>query len=154
MSKSEVNSEPLTHPTLVGTAASLLIATLATDFFYSETLLYQWNNFSIWLLAAGLIVAAVAGLALLFDVASKRLSAIAWDRFIGFTAAALIALLNAFVHSRDAYTAVVPDGLVLSAVTAVILVFLGRRDWSLRAVPRSSLAKTMEFHANSTEVQL
>jgi len=153
MSNSEKNIEPLTHPVLVSSAAALLIGTLATDVFYCQTLLFQWNNFSIWLLTAGLILAAIAGLALLFDVASKRLPVIAWDRFIGFTAAALISLLNAFVHSRDAYTAVVPDGFVLSAVTAVILVFLGRRGWSLRAGPRSSVAKTMEFHANSTEVQ-
>ena len=123
---------PLVHPPLVAMAAVLLIATLATDLLYWQTQLFQWNNFSIWLLTAGLILAAVAGLALLLDVARRRLSSVAWVRFAGFTAAAALGVLNAFIHSRDAYTAVVPDGLTLSAAITVILISLGWRGWSLR----------------------
>ncbi|MHB8286782.1 MAG: DUF2231 domain-containing protein, partial [Caulobacteraceae bacterium] len=38
-------------------------------------------------------------------------------------AAALLSLLNAFVHSRDAWTSVVPDGITLSViVTALLLI--------------------------------
>jgi uncharacterized membrane protein len=128
---------PLLHPLLVGSGAGLLIAAFATDVIYCQTLLFQWNNFSIWLLMAGLILAALAGLALLLDVALGRIEAMAWGRFAGFTAAALLALLNAFVHSRDAYTAVAPEGVELSAVVAVILLVLGWRGWSLRSVRHS-----------------
>ncbi|HLY89874.1 MAG TPA: DUF2231 domain-containing protein [Acetobacteraceae bacterium] len=133
---------PLVHPPLVAMAAALLIAPLATDLFYWQTQLFQWNNFSIWLLTAGLILAAVAGLALLLDVARRRLPSVAWGRFGGFTAAAALGVLNAFIHSRDAYTAVVPDGLQLSAAITVVLVSLGWRGWSLR---RS--ASTLESHS-------
>jgi uncharacterized membrane protein len=34
----------------------------------------------------------------------------------------LIALFNAFVHSRDGYTAVVPTGLMLSALVVAVLI--------------------------------
>jgi uncharacterized membrane protein len=40
---------------------------------------------------------------------------------IGYALTILISLLNAFVHSRDAYTAVVPDGLTLSAIVVAVL---------------------------------
>ena len=127
----------LLHPRLIAPGAALLIAAFATDVIYARTLLFQWDNFSIWLLAAGLVFAALAGLALLLDVARRRIGAMAWGRFAGFTVAALLSLLNAFVHSRDAYTAVVPNGLELSALVTVILLVLGWRGWSLSAVGRS-----------------
>lgn len=121
------------HPRLVGPGAALLIAVLVTDVIYTKTLLFQWNNFSSWLLAMGLLLAACGGLALVFDIVSHRARGIDWLRFSGFAAAALLSLLNAFVHSRDAYTAVVPQGLELSLLVSVILVILGRRGWSVTA---------------------
>jgi uncharacterized membrane protein len=131
----------LLHPRLIAPGAALLIAAFATDVVYWRTLLFQWNNFSIWLITAGLVLAGLAGLALLLDVARRRVGAMAWGRFAGFTLAALLSLLNAFVHSRDAYAAVYPQGLGLSALVTVILGVLGWRGWSLRAVRRSHPSK-------------
>jgi uncharacterized membrane protein len=34
----------------------------------------------------------------------------------------LLSLFNAFVHSRDGYTAVVPTGLMLSALVVAVLI--------------------------------
>jgi uncharacterized membrane protein len=124
--------QPL-HPRLINPGAALLIAALATDVAYTNTLLFQWANFSIWLLTGGLLLAALAGLALILDIASRRITGIDWLRFSGFVAAALLSLLNAMVHSRDAYTAVAPDGLELSVLVSAILVILGRRGWSVAA---------------------
>ena len=124
-------SPALLHPPLVGAGTSLLIAAFASDLFYWRTLLFQWNNISIWLLTAGLIVAAVAALALFAEVLLGLAGHLAWGRFAGFAAAVLLSILNAFVHSRDAYTAVVPDGVGLSASVAIILVALGRRGWAI-----------------------
>jgi uncharacterized membrane protein len=137
MREDAADRPPLVHPPLVALGAALLIAAFVTDVFYWRTLLFQWNNFSIWLLTGGLILAALAGLGLVLDVALRRIGAIAWIRFAGFTLAALLSLLNAFIHSRDAYTAVVPEGLALSALATVILIVLGWQGWSLRAVARS-----------------
>src|SRR5258706_6376628 len=115
------------HPRLVGLGAMLLVAAFASDVTYAKTLLFQWDNFSIWLLTGGLSLAAFAGFALVLDIASRRVTGINWLRFSGFVAAALLSLLNALVHSRDAYTAVVPEGLELSALVSAILVVLGWR---------------------------
>jgi uncharacterized membrane protein len=134
----------LLHPRLIAPGAALLVAAFATDVIYWRTLLFQWDNFSVWLIAAGLVLAALAGLALLLDAARRRLDALAWGRFAGFTAAALLSLLNVFVHTRDAYTAVVPEGLELSALVTVILLVLGWRGWSLRATPRPHPSKSWE----------
>ena len=131
------------HPRLVGAGAVLLIAVLASDITYANSLLFQWANVSIWLLTAGLLLAAFAGLALILDIASHRIKKIDWLRFSGFAAAALLSLLNALVHSRDAYTAVVPDGLELSLLVSVILVIVGRHGWSvgLRGSSRQTLSE-------------
>ena len=126
------SSRPL-HPRLIGCGAALLIAALVTDFTYVNSLLFQWENFSIWLLTGGLVLAAFAGLAIAFDIASHRISGIDWLRFSGLLVAALLSLLNALVHSRDAYTAVAPQGLELSALVSAILVIVGWRGWSVGA---------------------
>ncbi|MDB5425371.1 MAG: hypothetical protein JWQ29_2787 [Phenylobacterium sp.] len=136
----------LLHPRLIAPGAALLIGAFATDLIYWRTLLFQWNNFSIWLLAAGLVFAAFAGLALLLDVARRRIGAMAWGRFASFTVVALLSLLNAFVHSRDAYSAVVPNGLELSAAVTAILLVLGWRGWSLSAVRRSNTTQPAGGH--------
>jgi uncharacterized membrane protein len=114
-------STRLFHAPLVASGATLFIAALVTDVLYWRTALTQWENFSIWLITGGLLLAAVAGLALLLDLAL-------------LTVAALLSVLNAFIHSRDGYTAVVPQGLALSAIVAVLLLAAGWRGWSLCAV--------------------
>ena len=119
------------HPRLIGLGAPLLIAALATDLAYANSLLFQWENFSIWLLAGGLLLAALAGLAVLLDIVLHRLTRIDWLRFEGFSAAALLSVLNALVHSRDGYTSVVPEGLILSALVVVILAVTGWLGWSM-----------------------
>jgi uncharacterized membrane protein len=68
-------------------------------------------------------------------------------RFSGFCAAALLSLLNALVHSRDAYSAVAPEGLELSALVSAILVIVGWRGWSVSA--RHSSRPTVSKEAQS-----
>jgi uncharacterized membrane protein len=130
----------LLHPGLIASGATLLIATFVSDVLYWQTLLFQWNNISEWLLGAGLVLAALAAIAFVIDLALRRVSKIAWARLAGLTLVALLSLLNAFVHSRDAYTAVVPEGIILSAVVTVILIFVGMGGgWSLASRRASAL---------------
>jgi uncharacterized membrane protein len=130
----------LLHPYLIGAGAVLLIGAFVTDLLYWRTVLPQWETFSIWLLTGGLLLAALSGLAFLLDVALRRAGTIVWWRFAALTVAALLSLLNAFIHSRDGYTAVVPQGLALSATVAVILLAIGWRGWSLSGVRFSTPA--------------
>jgi uncharacterized membrane protein len=81
-----------------------------------------WERFSIWLITAGLIVAGLAVIAYVIDLAGGRqIAAPAWPRAIGYALAVVLSLINAFVHSRDGYTAVVPTGLMLSGLVVVVL---------------------------------
>jgi uncharacterized membrane protein len=99
---------------------------LVTDLMYWQAPAVMWERFSIWLIFAGMIMAGVATVAALIDFARSRrirTSMTAWLYALGGAIAFVLALINAFVHSRDAYTAVVPDGLTLSALVVVILLF-------------------------------
>jgi uncharacterized membrane protein len=99
----------------------------------------MWERFSVWLITAGLIMAGLAAIAAVIDVASGRHKA-AWARVIGYALAVLLALINVFVHSRDAYTAVVPTGLMLSGLVVILLV-MASTGWVLTS-PRCGGANT------------
>jgi uncharacterized membrane protein len=101
------------------------IGALLTDLAYWGAPDAMWETFSVWLITAGLVMAGISVVAALIDLARPRHrhpTAISiWPRVL-ITAVALgLALINAFVHSRDGYTAVVPTGLILSALVVMIL---------------------------------
>ncbi len=124
------------HPRLIGPGAVLLIAALVTDLAYAHSMAFQWKDFSSWLLTAGLVLAGLGALAVLLDARLGRIRGVNWLRFIALAIAALLSLVNAFVHSRDAYTGVVPEGLVISAIVTLILLVVGWRDWGVVASVR------------------
>jgi uncharacterized membrane protein len=121
----------LLHRGFIGAGAVLLIAAFCTDYTYYTTALWQWANFSAWLITTGLIVTLVAVILLLIDFATGRAGRLNTGSFILVAAAALLSLVNAFVHSRDAWTSVVPQGILLSAVSTILLLIAGARGWSL-----------------------
>lgn len=135
----------LFHPGLVAAGAALLIAAFVTDVLYWKTLLFQYDNFSGWLLAGGLALAFLAAVAFVVDLALGRVRRVAWLRLAGLTTAALLGLLNSFVHSRDAYTAVVPQGIALSAIVTLILAAVGiTGGWSLASRRATPLPQTRD----------
>ncbi|MGI4875970.1 MAG: DUF2231 domain-containing protein [Janthinobacterium lividum] len=110
-----------------GFAAACFVGALATDIVYADGAEMQWSNFSMWLITAGLVVAAIAavvGIVELFTSRPGRWLSTGWPLPVGAAAASIVALFNAFVHSRDAYQSVVPTGITLSIVTVVILVLI------------------------------
>jgi uncharacterized membrane protein len=120
------------HPGLVASGATLLIAAFVSDVLYWRTLLFQWNNVSQWLVAAGMVLALLAAIAFVVDLLRKSVGRIAWIRFAALALAAVLGLVNAFVHSSDAYTAVVPQGIALSGAVTLLLLFVGLTGgWSL-----------------------
>jgi uncharacterized membrane protein len=121
----------LLHRGVTGAGGTLLIAAFGTDCTYYTTALWQWANFSAWLITAGLIVMLVAAILLLIDFATRRAGRLNTASFILVIAAALLSLVNAFVHSRDSWTSVVPQGILLSAVSTILLLIAGARGWSL-----------------------
>src|ERR1700709_770255 len=127
-----VRPRRLLHPGLVGAGSSWRIAAFGCVLRDWQTSLFQYDNVSGWLLAGGLVLALLAAIAFVIDLALRRVGRVAWLRFVGLAIAVLLGLLNAFVHSRDAYTAVVPEGITLSAIVTVILLAVGLSGgWSL-----------------------
>jgi uncharacterized membrane protein len=106
----------------VSFSAAYFAGALVTDIVYWQMPDVMWERFSIWLIAAGLIMAGLATIAFIFDLAGRRrIDRPAWPRVVGYALALLLALINAFVHSRDGYTAVVPTGLMLSGLVVAVL---------------------------------
>jgi uncharacterized membrane protein len=94
-----------------------------TDIAYSRSTNLLWQYFSIWPIVAGLVMGALAILLGGIEwLVRRRRSAHGYGWHIILTIAAwLLALLDAFVHSRDGWTAVVPQGLILSGVVALLM---------------------------------
>jgi uncharacterized membrane protein len=110
------------HKILVSFSAAYFTGALVTDLVYWQIPDVLWERFSIWLITAGLIMAGLAAIAYVIDLAAgRRIDRPAWPRVVGYTVAVLLSLMNAFVHSRDGYTAVVPTGLMLSGLVIVVL---------------------------------
>jgi len=120
------------HRMLVSFSAAYFAGALVTDFVYWQIPDVLWERFSIWLITAGLIMAGLATIAYVIDLAGRRrIDRPAWPRVVGYALAIFLALINAFVHSRDGYTAVVPTGLMLSGLVVVILLLTA---WIARAL--------------------
>jgi uncharacterized membrane protein len=110
------------HKMLVSFSAAYFAGALVTDFVYWQIPDVLWERFSIWLISAGLVMAGLATIAFVIDVAGRReIGRPAWPRVIGYALAVGLEVISAFVHSRDGYTAVVPTGLMLSALVVVVL---------------------------------
>jgi uncharacterized membrane protein len=122
------------HPMLVPFPIVCFVGALFTDLAYWRTAEMMWADFSAWLLFAGLVMGVLAAIAGLIDFLSNRLIRVlapAWFHMVGNVVALLLSLCNAFVHSRDAWTSVVPNGLILSALTVLVLLFTGWMGWTM-----------------------
>ena len=133
----------LLHPFFVSLGGVLLIAAFPSDIMYSRTSLMQWSNASEWLITLGLVFALISAIVLLIEVLLGTGRPISWPDFTLLTIAALLSLVNVFVHSRDAWTSVVPQGIWLSGISALLLLIVGIRGWSVtatRAIPEGERA--------------
>jgi uncharacterized membrane protein len=120
-----VGAQPI-HPIVVPFSIACFAGAFVTDFIYWRTVAVMWETLSDWLITAGLIIAGVAIIAFVIDLVSrKQIRTPAWPHAVGYALAVLLSLVNALVHSRDAYTAVVPTGLTLSGLVVLILLFTG-----------------------------
>jgi uncharacterized membrane protein len=108
---------------LASFSAAYFAGALVTDVVYWQMPDVMWERFSIWLIMAGLVTAGLALLAYILNALAgrPRHKRSAWPRLLGFALAVFLAVINAFVHSRDGYTAVVPTGLMLSATVVIVL---------------------------------
>ena len=112
------------HPMLVPFPITCFVGALLTDLAYLGSANIMWSNFSIWLITAGLVMGGLAALTGIIDYAGdKRVRAArpATPHMIINLSVFVIELFNAFVHSRDGWTSVVPTGLTLSVISVLLL---------------------------------
>jgi uncharacterized membrane protein len=122
------------HAMLVPVPVVCFAATLLTDIVYWRTAAMLWADISAWLLLIGLIVSLVAAAAGVIDFfGDRRIRELraAWIHALGNIAALVLSIFNALIHTRDAYTSVVPAGLILSAFVVVILAVTGWNGWAM-----------------------
>ncbi|HEX3888790.1 MAG TPA: DUF2231 domain-containing protein [Phenylobacterium sp.] len=126
-STARIAGHPL-HPMFVPFPIVCFVLTLISDLAYWKTAAMQWANMSAWLLVVGLVMALLAVIAGLIDfLGERRIRALpaVYVHALGNTVALVLAIFNLLIHSRDAYTSVVPTGLVLSVLTVLILLVTG-----------------------------
>jgi uncharacterized membrane protein len=124
------------YPTLMAFAAACFFGTLAADVAYWRTANVVWADFSDWLVTAGVIIGYVAfavALAEMFILRTRRLYRPFWPFALGMIAVLILATFNMLVHTRDAWSSVVPWGLVLSAAVVVLIV----GSWTAREIYQS-----------------
>ena len=133
-STAKIAGHPI-HPMLIPFPIAFFVATFVVDVVFWRTGNADWASASVWLLGAGLVMAALAAVAGLIDVAGdvriRQLSAV-WLHAGGNVLAVLISLWN-FVRRyghADAAT-IVPPGMVLSGVVVLILLFTGWMGWEM-----------------------
>ena len=101
----------------------LFVAALIFDLTYARSGVVLWGKGAAWLIAFGLLFAVIPRLINLVQVwITSRRTAVRSDKldfWLNLFAIAA-AIVNAFVHSRDAY-AIVPAGVWLSACTVILL---------------------------------
>lgn len=123
-----------THALLVPFPIVCFTGTLLTDLAYWRTAEMMWADFSAWLLTFGLVFGVLAALAGLLDFFTDRLvrhRSRGWLHMIGNIVVLGLSVLNAFIHSRDAWTSVVPTGLSLSAAVVLLMIVTALTDRSL-----------------------
>jgi uncharacterized membrane protein len=132
-STAQIAGHPI-HPMLVPFPIVCFVGTLVTDIAYWGTAQMMWADFSAWLLVIGMVMGGLAAIAGLTDFLGNRLIRAqqpAWPHMVGNIVMLLVALLNTLVHTRDAWTSVVPTGLILSVITVLILPVTGWLGWSM-----------------------
>jgi uncharacterized membrane protein len=121
------------HPWLTPFPIACFVGALVTDIAYWWTAEVMWADFSAWLLVVSMVTGVLAVIAIVIDFLTNRLiraRGSAW-LILGSVVVLLVALLDTLVHTRDAWTSVVPTGLILSAIVVLILPFTGWLGWSM-----------------------
>lgn len=116
------------HPMLIPFPIAFLTGALVTDIVYWASAGAFWARMSLWLVVAGLImggVAASVGLIDFFTIERARAHTAGWLHLGSNAAVLVLALVNGLIRWNNPVDAVMPTGLILSVVTAVLLTVSG-----------------------------
>jgi uncharacterized membrane protein len=122
------------HPMLVPFPIAFFVATFVCDLVFWGSGNTRWFDVTLWLLGIGLIIAALAAVAGLTDVVGEekiRALSTAWLHAGGNVVVVLIEFANWLLRYFQGTAAVLPTGIILSAVVVALLLFTGWMGWEL-----------------------
>ncbi|HEX8667456.1 MAG TPA: DUF2231 domain-containing protein [Allosphingosinicella sp.] len=122
------------HPMLVPFPIAFFIGAFLSDLAYLAWRDAFWATASFWLLAAGLVGAALAAVAGLTDfLGDNRIRRLpdAWMHMIGNVLAVLLEAVNLYVRLDDSAVAVASPGVYLSGAVFLLLGFTGWKGGDL-----------------------
>jgi uncharacterized membrane protein len=121
------------HPMLVPFPIAFFISAFVTDLLFLRSGEPVWAEASVWLLGAGVGMAALAALAGLIDfLGDRRIRALrdAWMHMLGNIVAVAIEAVNLLLRLDDpGFTGSI--GIILSALVVAILAFTGWKGGEL-----------------------
>jgi uncharacterized membrane protein len=128
-SKAHLMGHPI-HPMFIPFPIAFLAGALVTDVVYLMREELLWAQFSYWLILAGIVTGAAAALFGLIDfvaIERARRHRAGWIHFIGNAFVLILALVNLLLRNPAGSEGVVPLGIILSAIIALLLAVTG---WS------------------------
>lgn len=122
------------HLMLIPFPIAFFVGVFACDLVYWQMNNPAWAAATLWLLGAGLVMAALAAVMGLIDVFGdlkiRQLSATWWH--VGANVLlVLIEFFNLFIRYQDGSAAIIPNGLVLSLIGIILLLFSGWKGGDL-----------------------
>jgi len=136
---------------------AFFVSTFVCDLVYWQTASAAWATAAIWLLGAGLVMAALAAVAGLTDVlGDQRIRALTdvWWHAGGNVVVVLIELYNWYARYAEGTSAVVPKGVVLSLVVVCILLFTGWKGWEMVYRHRVGVADNVVSRPQSSATEV
>ena len=122
------------HPMIVPFPSAFFVATLVCDLLFWRSANAGWAIAAMWLLGAGLVMALLAALAGVVEFAGdrriRRLDAAWWHAGTN-VAVVVIEAVNLYLRSMHGAEIVIPTGLLLSLLGAVLLLFSGWKGGAL-----------------------
>ncbi len=132
-STAQIAGHPI-HPMLIPFPIAFFVGTFACDLIFWQTNNVAWANATLWLLGAGLVMAALAAVMGLIDVFGdqqiRQLSTVWWHAGANVLVV-LVELYNLFSRYHLGSSAIIPTGLVLSLVVVLLLLFSGWKGGDL-----------------------
>lgn len=126
-SRAAIAGHPI-HPALIPLPIAFLVGTLAADLGFYITADPFWPRVSLWLVGAGFatgVLAAISGLIDFLTISRAREHTIGWVHALGNGAVLALALISLLLRLSDPVAAVLPWGIALSAIIAVIVAVTG-----------------------------
>jgi len=132
-STAQIAGHPI-HPMLIPFPIAFFIGTFVCDLIYWQTNSAAWAQATPWLLGGGLIMAglaAVVGLVDVFGDQQVRQLSTTWWHAGANVLVVLVQIYNLFIRYQDGAAAIVPNGLTLSLIALLLLIFSGWKGGDL-----------------------